>query len=244
MLTPDPRPLAPNQALLIIFAKEPIPGQVKTRLSPPLTPVEAAQLYHYFLQDVAAEMASLPGVEVAIAYDPASARNFFETLAPQDVRLVPQADSGLSVRLIQAFAWGFAQGYGAVLARNSDSPDLPGFIILEGAEALLSGQADVVLGPCPDGGYYLVGLSRPCPELFLDVAWSTEAVLDQTLARARSLALKAHLLPPWPDIDDVSELANFLSKPLAPPAPGWRSHTWARERLLPSLSKSYTGLRS
>lgn len=239
MPTPDPRSLAPNQALLIIFAKEPQPGQVKTRLSPPLSPVEAAELYHYFFQDVAAEMASLPEIEVAIAFDPASARNFFETLAPKGVKLVPQADAGLSERLIQAFAWGFARGYEAVLIRNSDSPDLPGSIILEGAEGLLSGQADVVLGPSPDGGYYLIGLRRPCPKIFGEIPWSTDGVLQETLNRARSLGLKVHLLPSWADIDDVSELVNFLNKPLTPPAPGWRSHAWARERLLPRLSKSW-----
>ena len=240
MLTPDPRPLTPDQTLLVIFAKEPASGQVKTRLSPPLSPAEAAELYHYFLQDVVAEMAHLPEIEVAIAYDPASARGFFETLSGEGVRLVPQTDAGLGERLIQAFAWGFSRGFSSIIIRNSDSPDLPGVVVQEAKEALSQGRADVALGPSPDGGYYLAGLRRPCPDLFLDVAWSTDQVLNQTLARARSLGLKAHLLPPWPDIDDIVGLVNFLKKPLAPPTPGWRSHAWARERLLPRFSKDFS----
>jgi uncharacterized protein len=221
--------------LLIIFAKEPAPGQVKTRLSPPLSPAQAAALYGCFLQDVLAEMARLQEIALAVAYDPASAREFFVQSAPDRVKLVAQADGDLSQRLIEAFDWGFAQGSEAVLIRNSDSPDLPGAYIQESREVLRSGRADVVLGPCPDGGYYLVGLRVAAPALFHEVAWSTDAVLRQTLARARQLGLKVHLLSPWPDIDAVEDLLNFLQKRLAPPTPGWRSHAWARERLLPAL---------
>jgi len=217
--------------VLIIFAKEPAPGQVKTRLSPPLSLAQAAELYRCFLDDVLEEMAILSKLDLAVAYDPVASRNFFATLAPPGAKLVPQAEAGLSHRLIEACTWGFAQGYAAVLVRNSDSPDLPGAYVQEGREALLTGQADVVLGPCPDGGYYLVGLRQPCPELFQSVSWSTDAVLEQTLARALQLGLGPHLLPPWPDIDDLKELLNFLKRPHSPHAPGWRSHAWARNHL-------------
>ncbi|MDI6852184.1 MAG: TIGR04282 family arsenosugar biosynthesis glycosyltransferase [Deltaproteobacteria bacterium] len=236
-LTPDPRPLAPANAFLIIFAKKPVPGQVKTRLSPPLSPAEAAELYHCFLKDILEEMTGLSGIDVAVAYEPASAKAFFEKLSPEGVKLLVQAEAGLSDRLIEAAKWGFAQGYAAVLMRNSDSPDLPGPYILEGREILAGGRADVVLGPCPDGGYYLVGLRKPSPEIFHEISWSTAAVLEQTLARAAQAGLKTHLLPPWPDIDAWDELLNFLSRSHAPPAAGWRSHAWARERLRPYLPK-------
>lgn len=238
-LTPAPLPLAPDRALLIIFAKEPAPGQVKTRLSPPLPPALTAELYHCFLKDVLAEMAGLPGIDTALAHDPPFARDFFASLAPPGVKLVAQAGAGLGHRLSEAVAWGFAQGHPAVLLRNSDSPDLPGAYVREGREVLLRGRADVVLGPCPDGGYYLVGLSRPCPELFHDIAWSTAAVLPQTLARAEHLGLTVHLLPLWPDIDTFDELLNFLKHPHAPPAPGWRSHAWAWSRLRPYLPDDF-----
>jgi hypothetical protein len=234
-MTPDPRPLAPIRTLLIIFAKEPVPRQVKTRLSPPLPPALAAELYHCFLKDILEEMTGLDGVDAAVAYDPPSAGKFFERLAPEGVKLVPQAEADLSERLIEACNWGFAQGYAAVLMRNSDSPDLPGSIVREGMEALLGGRTDVVLGPCPDGGYYLVGLEKPHPEIFHQVSWSTASVLEQTLARAEDAGLRTYLLPPWPDIDAWDELLNFLRRPHAPPAPGWRSHAWAEEHLRPYL---------
>lgn len=236
-LAPDPVPLIPGQALLLIFAKEPAPGQVKTRLTPPLSPAEAAELYHHFLKDVLVEMAGLAKFEVAVAFDPAVAMHFFKNLVPTGVRVVVQAEAQLGERLVQAFAWGFAQGYGAVLVRNSDSPDLPGAFVQEGREVLQMGQADVVLGPCPDGGYYLIGLRQPCPDLFRNMNWSTATVLNQTLAWAGQIGLQVHLLPPWPDIDDLNGLVHFLSKPLAPPDPGWRSQAWARKRLLPHLSQ-------
>ena len=93
--------------------------------------------------------------------------------------------------------------------RNSDSPDLPGEKVLAGRQALESGRADVVLGPSPDGGYYLVGLKKPQPQLFQGMSWSTSAVLADTLARARRLSLAVHQLPSWPDIDTSADLQAF-----------------------------------
>lgn len=218
-------------ALLIIFAKEPVPGRVKTRLCPPLLPREAARLYRCFLEDALAEMQTLSGMTLALAYTPPSARGFFAGRIPPEGRLIAQAGAGLGERLAQAFDWGFAEGFSPVLIRNSDSPDLPRAVVEEGRECLTAGWADAVLGPCPDGGYYLVGLRRPCPELFQDISWSTGAVLAETRFRAKRLELKVHLLPPWPDIDDWPALRAFLEQDLHPPAPGWRSHTWGKKHL-------------
>jgi rSAM/selenodomain-associated transferase 1 len=227
--------------LLIIFAKEPVPGQVKNRLSPPLSPESAARLYFHFLQDVLEEMLRLTQVHLAMAYAPAPSRSFFAQVVPTRLRLVPQVEGDLGERLIQAFEWGFSLGYEAVLIRNSDSPDLPGALVMEAHEALITGGADVVLGPCPDGGYYLMGLKASRPELFRGVDWSTAAVLDQTLEKVRQLKLTAHLLKAWPDIDTLAELANFLQRSLSPPAPGWRSHAWASQHLRQSLPEISAG---
>ena len=89
----------------------------------------------------------------------------------------------------------------------------------------------MVLGPSRDGGYYLMGLKAPHPELFQGITWSTGAVLADTLSRAQDLALKVHLLPAWTDIDTYADLVVFLKLPHPPPQPGWRSDRTAREVL-------------
>jgi len=218
-------------SLLIIFAKEPRPGQVKTRLTPPLSPENAARLYRCFLEDILEEMARLPGLSLALAYTPDTALNFFKELTPAGVILFPQEGPGLGERLVHAFDRGFAANLGTVLVRNSDSPDLPGESMLAAARALDSGQADLVLGPSPDGGYYLVGLNAPRPELFREMNWSTPGVLPETLARAANLSLTVHLLPAWPDIDTLGDLQTFIQRPPLPGAPGGRTYQYAQELL-------------
>lgn len=218
-------------ALLIIFAREPCPGQVKTRLCPPLTGEAAARLYRCFLEDILEEMARLPGLSLALAYTPDTALHFFEELTPAGVLLFPQEGADLSERLIRACDRGWAAGFGTILVRNSDSPDLPGEMVAAAAQALESKQADLVLGPSPDGGYYLVGLQSPQPELFQEIPWSTADVLTDTLARARQLSLTVHLLPPWPDIDTFADLEALLNRPPLPGAPGRRTTLYARKLL-------------
>ncbi len=217
--------------LTIIFAKEPVPGQVKTRLTPPLRPEAACRLYHCFLEDILEEVTRLPGMEMALAYAPADAGNFFRKLAPAAMRLIPQEGQNLGERLAGAFDWGFAAGFQTILLRGSDTPDLPGAFILEAREKLAAGPAQVVLGPSLDGGYYLIGLKAPCPDLFAGLAWSTDAILAQTLSRALELTLEVHLLPCWPDIDTYADLVNFLKQPHPAPQCGWRSDRTARELL-------------
>ncbi|MEJ2093487.1 MAG: TIGR04282 family arsenosugar biosynthesis glycosyltransferase [Syntrophobacterales bacterium] len=220
-----------GRPVLIIFAKEPRPGQVKTRLCPPLSPQAAARLYGQFLEDVLEEMAGLPQLPVAVAYAPEAARPFFQNLVAPDAPLVAQAGEDLGERLRQAFAWGFAQGAASVLIRNSDSPDLPGSLVLEAKEFLAGGRAQVVLGPCPDGGYYLVGLKTPQPRLFQDINWSSSSVLADTLAQAGRLGLKVHLLPSWLDIDTIADLQALVRSPRNPTNPGWRSYDLAKTLL-------------
>ncbi len=217
--------------MLIIFAKEPVPGQVKTRLSPPLSAETAARLYQGFLCDTLEEMERLAALRLALAYSPAGSQTYFQNLAPPGVNLFPQEGADLGERMARAFDRGFGAGFEVVLLRGSDTPDLPGSVVLEAAAVLESGQAQVALGPALDGGYYLVGLTAPHPELFREVAWSGPEVLGDTLARARRLGLKVHLLPQWPDIDNFEDLAAFLKRPHPAPHPGWRSDLLARQFL-------------
>jgi rSAM/selenodomain-associated transferase 1 len=263
------RQTANGPSLLIIFAKEPRPGQVKTRLCPPLSPEAAARLYRCFLEDILEEMGRLPDIGLAVAYAPApcggesgvlpapgadtrfaptnanqhytsaTALNFFRELAPPQVSLFPQEGADLSERLVRAFDWGFAQGVETVLVRNSDSPDLPVELISPGIRVLARGGADLVLGPGPDGGYYLAGLKKRRPQLFQGIPWSSAAVLADTLEKAKELSLSVHLLPPWPDIDTIADLRAFAARPPLPDGPGRRSYLCARELLKAVISITY-----
>jgi len=227
-------------ALLIIFAKEPVPGQVKTRFSPPLSGEDAARVYQAFLEDILEEMGRLPESRLALACSPETAWPFFKKLAPAGALVFPQEGPGLGERLAQAFDLAFTLGYETVLIRNTDSPDLPGELVLAAARTLESGPADLVLGPNPDGGYYLVGLKKPQPELFQGISWSTATVLGDTLTRAHILHMAVHLLPPWPDIDTIADLRAFAARPPLPNAPGHRSYLCVRELLagLPTKLKT------
>jgi uncharacterized protein len=218
-------------ALLIIFAKEPRPGLVKTRLSPPLSPEETSQLYHSFLQDIMEEMARVPQVRLAIAFSPPGARGFFQNLSPPGTELFPQEGADLGERMARAFARGFAAGFSPIVLRGGDVPDLPAALVSEATKVLAAGRAQVALGPAPDGGYHLIGLRRPQPSLFHGPAWSSSTVLSDTMSLARQLGLTIHLLPPWPDIDTYDDLRTFLQRDRPAPQPGWRSLRKARELL-------------
>ncbi len=198
--------------LTIIFAKEPVPGQVKTRLTPPLSPEMACRLYRCFLEDIIEETVRLQGMEIALAYTPAGARKFLQGLAHPGMHQVAQEGRDLGERQAHAFAWGFDAGYDVVLLRGSDTPDLPGDMLLEAAEKLAASSAQIVLGPSRDGGYYLIGLKGLHPQLFDGLSWSTGSVLADTLSRARELDLQVHLLPYWQDIDTYADLLDFLTR--------------------------------
>ncbi len=215
--------------MLIIFAKEPVPGQVKTRLCPPLSPEAAADLYHCFLFDILQEMSRQVQVSLALAYDPPGALPFFRQIAPPGCLIIPQEGPDLGERLARAFNWGFRQGFTRILIRNSDSPDLPARLIEEAREELGKAGRDVILGPSPDGGYYLIGLKRPQPQLFEGLTWSSSRTLAETLNRAARLNLKVHLLPAWPDIDTFADLAAFAQREPASPTPGRPSRNLARK---------------
>jgi uncharacterized protein len=218
-------------ALLIIFAKEPRPGQVKTRLTPPLSPLQAAQLYHNFLLDILEEMRQVAVVRLALAFSPPAAQDFFRDLAPPGTDLFPQEGADLGERMSRACAHGFNAGYSPVLLRGSDTPDLPAAVVAEAREVLAAGEAQVALGPATDGGYYLVGLSEPQPQLFKGPVWSTGTVLEDTLDMARQQGLAVHLLPTWSDIDTPADLIAFRRRAGVRPQPGWRSRLKARELL-------------
>lgn len=192
---------------LFVMAKDPQAGRVKTRLCPPLDADTAARLYGCFLRDVLDLVAAVPGVDPVVAYTPPGAREAFARLTQGRFLLVPQAGFDLGARLEHTFRGLFDRGYDRVAAVSTDSPDLPREVLAEAFAGL--DRAPVVMGPCPDGGYYLIGMSRLVPELFREMPWSTERVVPETEARARRLGLEVARLPEWSDVDTADDLGRL-----------------------------------
>ena len=195
---------------VIVFAKNPIPNAVKTRLIPPLSPEQAATLYAAFLTDWCEALAELSDVDLVIAYTPADAQPDLQALIRDDAIYIPQVGTDLGERLTSATQWAAEHGWTKILLVGSDSPTLPISYISQGLTLLDS--RNIVIGPSTDGGYYLIGfsveiLAATIPYVFEDIAWSTGEVFQQTVARIDAAAATFGLLPPWYDIDRAEDLA-------------------------------------
>lgn len=203
-------PSGPAEGALIIFAKAPIPGHVKTRLCPPLTPDESASLHGSMVMDVAEQSRGVRNFDRFLACTPSSDHAFFQTLAARyGVTLCEQVGDDLGQRMEHALAEALGKGYRYALVIGTDIPTLspPTY-----KNALLLLQThDIVLGPTHDGGYYLVGLKQPTPELFADIPWSTDKVCSLTKAKAQSLGLTIGLLEAERDIDTFVDLQAFVA---------------------------------
>jgi uncharacterized protein len=233
------------KAIVVIVAKEPVATQVKTRLCPHLSPAQAAEIYTLFVQDMAEEMSGItearvpfsgdpqPPVSLALAYSPETAQKKFEAILPIPMLLFPQQGADLGERLTHIFTKLHGAGYEQVHIINSDSPDMPCSLIRESIRLLDMPQVDLVLGPCADGGYYLIGLKKTIPELFQEIPWSTDRVLALTVECARALGLNYGLLQPWYDIDTCDDLVTFLNRNKSRQdgcGPGWRTLNYLKEK--------------
>ncbi len=208
---------------LAVMGKAPQAGQVKTRLVPPLTADEARGLSACFLRDITENIRMVADAAGFVAYAPAGTAALFEGLLAPGTRLI-LADGevaaagglvGIGRSLLHAAAALLGQGFAAVCLINADSPTLPTSFLRDAVVALLRPGERMVLGPAEDGGYYLIGLQTVERRLFEGIAWSTPAVAEQTLARARNIGLETVTLPPWFDVDDGAALARLIR-----PVPG------------------------
>ena len=189
---------------LVVIAREPKPGRVKSRLARDTSRDQAAALYRAFILDTLEMCAKVPGATLCLAYTPDHATGVFSTLAGPRFRLIPQGEGDLGDRLHRVCQQLFDEGLEGVIAIGSDSPTLPGTIVRAALRSIR--RKDVVLGPCLDGGYYLLGLSRPVPRLFEEIPWGTAGVLGATLGRIEEAGCSLDLLPPWYDVDTTSDL--------------------------------------
>ncbi len=193
---------------VIVLAKAPVPGRVKTRLCPPLSPVEAAALQRACLIDFWRRLSELSGVRRVLCYDPPDSLGLFQELLGEEVEALAQSDGGLGTRLSTAFAALFATGARPILAVGADSPDLP-LSHLRQAIRHLEESCDLVIGPALDGGYTSIGMSRLQQAPFEAIPWSTGEVTKITLERCREANLRACLLPSWYDVDDAGGLERL-----------------------------------
>jgi uncharacterized protein len=200
---------------LAVMTKAPRPGQVKTRLTPPLTPNEAAELNKCFLVDTAAaisraaETSSACGVAV---YTPSDAESAYVDILPADFILLQQRGESFGDRLHLAAMDLFKCGFASVCLIDSDSPTVPAESFVAAVKLLTADTDRLVLGPCEDGGYYLIGLNRLHRKLFEGIDWSTERVLEQTMHRASKIGIEPKLLSMGYDVDDQTALQRLCGE--------------------------------
>jgi rSAM/selenodomain-associated transferase 1 len=209
--------------VLVIMAKAPRPGAVKTRLTPSL-PVEAvAAFYGCLLGDTLALARSLDGVEIAVMC-PDSDVNELARLAGPEAHVVAQKGEGLAAGLTSVFAHFGVGRQRRIIAFNSDSPHLPRSVLEEAFETLA--EHDVVVGRTYDGGYYLVGAKACHPTLFTGDGMGTSSALERLLSRAQVLELRVGFADPFYDIDVVDDLIRLAAELQRAPARAPRTAVW------------------
>jgi rSAM/selenodomain-associated transferase 1 len=199
------------EGALIIFARAPIPGHTKTRLVGALGPERAAELYRCFLLDTVEQASKCPATVFVAVDEPEHVedmRPLVREVCP-DASLVVQSGCDLGERIANAVREVLARGHSRAAVIGSDSPILPSSRVEQALS--LSRDFDLVLGPCTDGGYYLVALRADTPQLFRGIAWSSAEVLIETLRRAHARKMSVRLLEPWYDVDTPRDLVFLRS---------------------------------
>ncbi len=201
----------PASAALIVFAKAPVAGQVKTRLSPPLTPDEAASLHGSLVLDLLERCQSLKGCDRILAGSPTPEHPFFGAMKTRfKIPVWDQVGHDLGGRMAHAFQSALGSPYQAVLIVGTDIPGITVPLISIAFKSLQ--DHDVVVGPTVDGGYYLIGLRSPIPELFENIPWSTDTVFSLTQEKTTALGLSLKILPMLRDLDTVEDLQVFIQE--------------------------------
>ena len=212
--------------VLVIMAKAPRPGAVKTRLTPSLSPAAVTEFYCCLLDDTLELARSLRDVEVAVMC-PDSDVGELTQWAGDDAMVVAQKGEGLAAGLTSVFAYFVGDRPRRIIAFNSDSPHLPGSVLEAAFETLAA--HDLVVGPTHDGGYYLVGAKTSHPTLFAGDGMGTSSALERLLARARTLKLSVGLAETFYDVDVSDDLTRLAEELRSDPARAPRTAAWLRD---------------
>jgi rSAM/selenodomain-associated transferase 1 len=189
-----------NKNALIIIAKYPANGQVKTRLEG-LSDEARVKIYTALLEDTMKKLSAVSGVDTFIAFAPVEFEEYFSRF---NVGLIPLSEGGLGDRMYEAFQYVFDKGYEKVSLAGADIPDLSAEIILNSFKVL--SEDDLVYGPAEDGGYYLVGMSSLIKEVFEEVPWSSDVTLAQSLKQAKRYGYSFGFTDTLSDIDTIEDL--------------------------------------
>lgn len=194
-----------GKGAIVIMAKHPQGGDVKTRLSPALSKSERIALYTRLLDGTVARLRNVRGAETFIAYTPAGTEDYFRER--YSVSCFEQEGEDLGQRLSSALEQLLTKGYMSAVAVGSDIPGLDSRIALNAIDSMK--KADIAIGPSTDGGFYLIGIKEPRPELFKDIPWSTAEVLKLTLGKASRMGLKVEILEILDDVDTPEDLRRL-----------------------------------
>jgi len=197
---------------LVLMAKAPREGEVKTRLFGALSPEEAKHLYVAFLSDTFALMEEMmeerEELSLALCYTPEGEEEAFEEVEREGSLMLPQRGQDLGERLTNCFTDLFALGFQSVVVIGADSPTLPGEYVFDAFECFETDD-DVVIGPTEDGGYYLVGMRKLHRRIFEDIPWGGDGALAATIDRAKEAELDLVLLPEWHDVDTPEDFERL-----------------------------------
>ncbi|MBS1788994.1 MAG: TIGR04282 family arsenosugar biosynthesis glycosyltransferase [Acidobacteria bacterium] len=197
---------------LVLMAKAPIEGEVKTRLIGALTAEQAKQLYVAFLSDTFAMMESVEeerdDLRLVLCYTPEGSEEAFDDVEREGCLMIAQRGNELGERLTNCFADVFEQGFDSVIVIGGDSPTLPDEMVIEAFDCLET-ENDVVVVPAEDDGYCLIGMRKLHAQIFQNIPWSTDGVMVATEAQAKSAGLSFIVGPKWYDVDTFEELERL-----------------------------------
>jgi rSAM/selenodomain-associated transferase 1 len=198
---------------ILLFAKYPDQGAVKTRLAQDLCGIEAEELYRAFVLDTLS-LLKCTGIPVTICCFPDVSQKSFAAWLGDAYRYLPQHGKDLGDRIKNCFSQAYSLGFEQVAALGTDIPDLPSAFVTEAFVSLK--KDDAVIGPSTDGGYYLIGFkkSRFLPKAFNRIDWSTDRVFSQTMDRLYAAGSKTHVLPAWHDVDTLADLQELFQRGL------------------------------